>query len=119
MFTTLEAKRLFTASDMSGDLTSTAFNALTIVSFNIVSEMTAGTPVGNLILQGEMEGGSVWKALESVAISAAGFDIRKVLDPAAFQFRLFWDSTSGSGTINSWLVARVFKRRGDLSIEAL
>ena len=120
MFTLLEEKRLVTAGSMLADITSTDFNTLTIVSFTIACVATSGTPVGDLELEIEMEEGSGTFFPHTITgITAAGTTIFEILDPSGFRYRIFFDFTSGTGTLDVFLAARVHKRGGDPAGEVL
>ncbi len=120
MFTILGEKRLVNAGDMTGDITSDDFNAITIVSFTIACVATAGTPVGDLELEIEMEEDSGTFFPHTITgITAEGTTIFEILDPSGFRYRIFFDFTSGTGTLDVFLVARVHKRGGDPAAEVL
>ena len=109
-----------TAQAMTADRTSLTLDAKTIVSFVIACTITSGSsPIGDLVLQLQTAPGGGWKEHTRTGITADGDTLFEILDPAGLFYRVFYDFTSGSGTLDIEVSARIFKRGGDPAGEAL
>ena len=119
-FTEIEEKDLADAVTMGADMTSAAINARTVVSFTIACIVSASaSPVGNLILEVLLVTGGTYRAHTSVPITGDGVTIFEILDPSGLSYRVFYDRTSGSATLDVEIAARVHKRGGDPTNEVL
>ena len=85
--------------DMSEDITGETLDCKNIVAL-FVQMIWTGTPVGNILLQGSVDG-TLWTTLDTIAGGgAAGNSEKRYTDVAFRKFRVFWDDTSGTGTLN-------------------
>ncbi|MEE9366737.1 MAG: hypothetical protein V3W44_08630 [Dehalococcoidales bacterium] len=120
MFTSMEEKVLMTAQAMTADRTSSTVDAKTIVSMTIACTITSGSsPVGDLVLQLQTATSGGWKEHTRTGITADGDTLFEILDPSGLFYRVFYDFTSGTGTLDIEVSARIHKRRGDVGIEPL
>ncbi len=99
-------QQIVTAGDMSANVVSSAFNILAYRSFSLHAEW-AGSPAGNLQLQVSNDGSNWFDQGSPVAAGgAAGEEMfSEQFSPWAYA-RLDYDSTSGTGTLNVYAIAK-------------
>lgn len=94
--------------DMSGDINGTVIDCANICLAAIHS-VWSGTPAGNIIIQAscaEEDPGSTgdWVAIDTNAAGgAAGTDLVNIADLGYRWIRVFYDSTSSTGTLNTYV----------------
>lgn len=100
---------LLTDGDMSADVTSSAVNVTYTDNIGIQLSWTGSSPVGNFYVQGTIDG-STWTALDFGTIptagGAAGDHLLNMNNLPYEQIRVFYDRTSGSGTLQAWVMAK-------------
>ena len=96
--------QIFSATSMGADATSTAVNINEVVTMAIQAVWSDGsTPVGVLILQVSNDGDTYTDADSQNVSGNSGSIIWNVERPGYGYVRLFYDRTSGSGTLNARL----------------
>ena len=95
------------AGDMSSDVTGGAVKVTNCTEVAIIATVSSGSsPVGSLIVQVSNDN-STWVASSATsAVSADGSTLLSLSGVAAKYIRLFYDVTSGSGTLNASCFAK-------------
>jgi len=93
---------LIDAQSMSSDITSDPYNINEAISFSVQAIWSNGSsPVGDFVLQGSNDN-STFTDLTSGSVSGnSGSILINVEKPAYAWIRLFYDRTSGSGTLTA------------------
>jgi hypothetical protein len=98
--------QIVTDGDLSANLTSAAFNILAYRSFSLHAEWT-GVPVGDFQLQVSNDGSNWFDQGSSVAAGGGADEamFSEQFSPWAYA-RLDYTSTSGTGTLNVFALAK-------------
>jgi hypothetical protein len=103
--------KLVSSGAMASDITSTEIDLDQIYGLSIQAVYT-GSPVGNLIVQvtnytGEVEGTATWSTFGTpTTINAAGNTALNLPDIMFKRARIFWDVTSGSGSLDVFIMLK-------------
>ncbi len=102
--------QIITDGDLSADITSDTIKAQSLDKVNFFVSWTGSSPSGSLIVQGTVDG-SNWEdvGVTEPTISGAsgtGFVIVGSDKTCWKEMRLFWDFTSGTGTVQAWVHAK-------------
>jgi len=97
--------------DLSADITSEEISTENIDKLNVHVAWTGTSPVGSLIFQGTVDKGTTWHDIgvtEPTITGASGaeFLIVDSADMCWTNMRVFWDFTSGVGTVQCWIHAK-------------
>lgn len=93
--------------DMSADITSSVIEIKEARSY-CIQTVYSGTPTGTLKVQGSNDNTN-WSDVSGLSVSLSGSSGSSLLSDAAPAYayvRLFYDATSGSGTLNAILNAK-------------
>lgn len=112
-----ETAKIIDAAAMNADVTSTVKNINNVLRYSIQVYWAAGaTPVGNLILQGSNDmrliadpasSSAIFTDITTSAVSGnTGSVIFNVENPAYSFVRVFYDTTSGNGTLTATITTK-------------
>lgn len=95
-------KLVISAGDMSSDITSPSLDIAEVGGF-AVHNIWTGSPTGNIIVQASNDDSNWFNVDTQAAGGSAGNDIVNI-DGAHYRYvRVFYDATSGSGSLNSYI----------------
>lgn len=94
------------AVSMGADITSTSYNidSATAVAVQWVYS-GAGAETGDLIIQGSNDN-STFSTIDTTSITTDGNKMVNLSNPGYSWIRLFWDRTSGTGTLTATINAK-------------
>lgn len=91
--------------DMSGDVASETIDIQHLIGYAIQSVWT-GSPTGNIVVQKSNDGVTWFTEDTQAAGGGAGNDLFEQADVFYKYVRVFYNSTSGTGTLNTYLFAK-------------
>ena len=104
-FSLINENQAITAGDLSGDVAGSIYET-TMMEFATVVFVTTGTHAGNIILQGSNDGGANWADANTTAVSNGATYVVSSSDWGFSKLRVFYDSTSGTGTGNAHITLK-------------
>ena len=98
--------------NLGADITSDEIKSENLDKLNVFVSWTGSSPVGSLIVQGSVDG-STWSDIgvtepTITGASGSGFVICDSSKVCWKRMRLFWDFTSGTGTVQAWIHAQTY-----------
>lgn len=100
-------QQVITNGNMSSDVTSSSVDIGEARSICAQIYWTGTSPAGNFYVQGSNDGNNWALASSAVAVSGNSGSLLINLDAPAFRYaRIFYDSTSGTGTVQGLISAK-------------
>lgn len=106
------AKKIIDAVTMAADIDTEALETLINLGHRthlcLQFESASATHVGTLYIQGRLAGATDWHTLHSYSVTsgAALSELLDINNLGAEEIRIFWDFTSGVGSLNVWWVSK-------------